>query len=72
MTESHSGFRSLAAWQKSQDLGVRVIEGLRKLPREQGAASLSGQLVRSVGSVSANIAEGYGRYSEGAYRNHCP
>ena len=32
--------------------------------------TIGNQLVRSAGSVAANIAEGYGRFSQAAYRNH--
>ena len=40
------------------------------LPRSEAARSIARQVVSSSGSVAANIAEGHGRYSVAAYRNH--
>jgi four helix bundle protein len=65
-----TNFRSLIAWQKAQDLAVLVLGELAKLPGGKKVDLVGAQLARSVGSVSANIAEGYGRFSPGAYRNH--
>ena len=67
-TES-SGFRRQLLWQKAQQLAVDVVLLARKLPRDN-ASDTSRQLVRSASSIAANIAEGYGRFSQGAYRNH--
>lgn len=41
-----------------------------KLPADRNANIIAAQLLRSAGSVAANIAEGYGRYSQPAYRSH--
>ena len=40
------------------------------LPRNRSADVLGSQLLRSGTSIAANIAEGYGRYSQAAYRSH--
>jgi four helix bundle protein len=68
MTES--GFRSLIVWQKAQNFAVAVMALAAGLPHRQPAEPIGNQLVRAAGSISANIAEGYGRFSSGAYRNH--
>jgi four helix bundle protein len=68
--DSTAGFRNLVVWQKAQQLAARVVGESTRLPKQQAAAILAAQLLRSAGSVSANIAEGYGRFSPGAYRNH--
>ena len=60
MTER--GLGSLAVWQKAREFAVLVCrEVLPVLPPEERWA-LGAQLRRSVQSVPANIAEGYGRY----------
>lgn len=63
-------FQSLAIWQKAQGLAADVVTLVDALPTTRSAATLGNQLLRSATSVAANIAEGYGRYSEPAYRNH--
>jgi four helix bundle protein len=70
MTRSDGGFRALTVWQRGQDLALDVANTIRDLPRDRSAETIGTQLLRAAGSVSANIAEGYGRFSEGAYRNH--
>jgi four helix bundle protein len=70
MREDIKGFRSVVVWQKAQELVVQVVQLLRSLPRDRAAETVANQLLRATASVSANIAEGYGRYSNGAYRNH--
>jgi four helix bundle protein len=40
------------------------------LPRNRAADVIANQLMRAAGSIPANVAEGYGRFSQAAYRNH--
>lgn len=63
-------FRNLIHWQKGQALAAEILSLVRQLPREQAYQVLGSQVLRSAGSVPANIAEGYGRFSRAAYRNH--
>lgn len=67
---SETGFRRLSVWRKAQDLALEVCALVDDLPRKRSAEILGAQVLRSAVSVPANIAEGYGRYSAGAYRNH--
>ena len=56
------GLESLKAWRKSVDFAVRIHkEVLPTLPAEEKWA-LASQLRRAAQSISANVAEGYGRY----------
>ena len=59
------GFRGLIAWQKADDLAVAVYSTLRRA--SQSDPWLQSQANRATFSVSANIAEGYGRRSLGDY-----
>jgi four helix bundle protein len=63
-------FCNLDVWQDSQALAAEVIGLLKALRKDVATTEISKQLVRSAGSAPANIAEGHGRFSEGAYRNH--
>jgi four helix bundle protein len=65
-----SGFRNMLAWQEAQDFADRIVRLVAKLPRNRSADSIGNQLVRAAGSIAANIAEGFGRFSQPAYRNH--
>lgn len=70
MQSNSYGYRKLDVWQQSQALAAEVIVRLRKVTRDPASTEIVKQLVRAVGSVPANISEGHGRYSLGAYRNH--
>ena len=70
MTEEAYICRNLILWQKAQDLALAIVKLAGKLPNDRVAPTLARQVVRSASSVSANIAEGHGRYSLGAHRNH--
>jgi four helix bundle protein len=63
-------FTRLVVWQRSQELAADVAAVVAVLPRNRAADTIGGQVMRSAGSVPANIAEGYGRFSQAAYRNH--
>jgi len=65
-----SNFQGMALWQEAQELAERVARAVTSLPKDTAAQSIGSQLVRAAGSVPANIAEGYGRFSQAAYRNH--
>lgn len=54
-------FRELIVWQKAHQLMLDVYEFTNMLPSEEKFNRIS-QLKRSVSSVTANIAEGFGRY----------
>jgi four helix bundle protein len=63
-------FTRLVLWQKSQQLAAEIAAIVASLLRNRAADIIGAQVMRSAGSVPANIAEGYGRFSQPAYRNH--
>ena len=65
-----SEIRRQQLWQKAQSFAADLVSFTAKLPRNPTTDVISTQLVRSGASIAANIAEGYGRYSQPAYRNH--
>ncbi len=63
MAEKNQGLETLEIWQKAVDYAVDVCQNvIPHFPPDEKWA-LTSQLRRSVQSISANIAEGYGRYS---------
>lgn len=69
-TEIGSEFRRLVLWQKAQTYAALVAAIVVKLPRDRAVDVIANQLLRATTSIPANIAEGYGRFSQAAYRNH--
>jgi len=63
-------FRNLILWQKAQELALAVIRVVAGLPRDNAGQVIARQLVASAGSIGANVAEGHGRFSLAAHRNH--
>src|SRR3972149_7558503 len=63
-------YRNLDLWQRAQELAVRVIKLTERFPSTAAASGLARQIVGSAASIGANIAEGHGRYSYAAYRQH--
>ncbi len=59
--EMKSDFRDLEVWQKGRDLRTEISEICKKLPPEE-KFRLADQMLRASRSVTANIAEGYGRF----------
>jgi four helix bundle protein len=54
-------FNDLLVWQKAHKLFLEIVKLVEKLPKNKVATVISDQILRSVSSISANIAEGYGR-----------
>ena len=65
MEGSGKGFRQLLAWQRADDLASLVFRAAEQFPPR--LHWLASQMSRSAVSVPANIAEGYGRGSQGDY-----
>ncbi len=61
-------FRKMTAWQKTDDLAVRVYELSRDLPDDERFGLFS-QLRRAAVSIPANIAEGAGRQTLKDFRS---
>lgn len=55
-------FQDLQVWQLGRALRMRIYDLIRKLPPEERYA-LAAQVRRAAISITANIAEGFGRYS---------
>ena len=54
-------YRDLKVWQKAEEVFRMVCEDIKKFPQNRVAWTISDQLIRSVGSIGANIAEGFNR-----------
>ncbi len=58
--EKIQSFEQLVAWQKAQGLAVLIYQITKTFPSDERFA-LMDQMRRAANSVSANIAEGFGR-----------
>jgi len=63
-------YRNLIVWERAQALALAVLRIVQRLPNSWGNAVIARQIVASATSVGANIAEGHGRFTPGAHRNH--
>jgi four helix bundle protein len=55
-----TSFTDLTTWQKGHDLVVKTYEETKKFPEEE-VYGITSQIRRSASSITANIAEGFGR-----------
>jgi four helix bundle protein len=62
MSNSYKGFKDLNCWQEARLLRKELSELVRKFPHTE-LSRLNSQIIRASRSVTANIAEGYGRYT---------
>lgn len=53
-------FEELRVWQEAQNLAVNVYRETKDFPKEE-VFGITSQIRRAVSSISANIAEGFGR-----------
>jgi four helix bundle protein len=61
-------FTDLEVWRKSHELFLFLLADLETLPNTRVATVLTDQTIRALGSVGANIAEGFNR-SKAKYLN---
>jgi four helix bundle protein len=61
--------RDLLVWQKSMDIAVAAYRTTTSFPSDE-RYGMTSQIRRAAASIPANIAEGYGRESPGAYALH--
>jgi four helix bundle protein len=64
-TEFNS-YRDLKVWQAAMEIAVRCYVETKSFPREE-LFGLTSQIRRSAVSIAANIAEGHGRETTGAF-----
>lgn len=62
MVDGNKGFENLICWQESISLAVKIYKLTASFPSSE-QFGITNQLRRASASVSANIAEGYGRQS---------
>ena len=65
-----SGFIDLEVWQKAHQLFLDAVKDSDKFPKTDAARIITNQLLRSTGSISANIAEGYNAQSTKEYLHY--
>jgi len=58
--EAHQSFTQLGVWKKGRELKKEIELLVKKSPSEE-KYRLTDQIIRSVQSINANIAEGHGR-----------
>jgi len=63
-------FQDLVVWQKVPEFFRLIVSDAEKFPTTLAARIVTGQSIRAVGSISANIAEGFGRKSSTEFGYH--
>ena len=63
-------FRELFIWQKAIGLFEDVLRDVKSFPNTRAARVIADQLIRCIASISANIAEGYGRRKGKEYEHY--
>jgi len=61
MNETKSTFETLEVWKKSRALRIKISKLVKRFPTEE-KYRLQDQMIRASRSITANIAEGYGRF----------
>ncbi|MFH1546712.1 MAG: four helix bundle protein [Patescibacteria group bacterium] len=65
MSEKIRSYRDLRVWQESENLFDMMCEDSAKFPKNDSIVwTIKDQVVRSIGSVGANIAEGFARQTK--------
>lgn len=54
-------FQELIAWEKAIELFVQSIQDMESMPKTRAATLVADQLLGAVGSISAQIAAGFGQ-----------
>lgn len=62
MDAVYKGFKDLECWKKARELRTRISAVAKTFPVEEKFLLVQ-QIKKSARSITANIAEGYGRYS---------
>lgn len=60
-------YKDLVIWTKAFENSLLVLKLFKRLPKNSENRIITNQLLRSIMSVGANIAEGYGRYGGKEY-----
>jgi four helix bundle protein len=63
-------FRDLLVWQKAVAMFTEIVSDVENFPKTEAARVIANQVLRSSSSISANIAEGYGRRKGGEYQHY--
>jgi len=62
-------FKDLIVWQKAHQSFLDIAEDVDSFPNKRAAWIISDQILRSTGSISANISEGFGRKTRADYEH---
>ena len=54
-------YTDLQVWQRSHKLFLDIVKDVEIFPNKRAANTIADQIIRSSGSISANIAEGFNR-----------
>ncbi len=63
-------FRDLHVWNKAVELFEIAVKDINSFPNTEAAKIISNQVLRSISSISANIAEGFGRRHGKEYEHY--
>ena len=62
METAYKGFKELECWKKARELRNKISAVAKSFPPEE-KFNLTSQINKAARSITANIAEGYGRYT---------
>ena len=67
---THRSYKDLKVWQKADALFYETSQEVTRWPKNPVTYTIIGQVVRSAGSISANMAEGYGRGTKKEFQRY--